>query len=128
MSRRHVLMMNLRNDAAAIDAYRRFHVDVWPEVISSLRQAGIQRMEIHLHGRCAVMIVETHDSTDYRTAIATHAASNGRVAEWERRMKDLQEPAAGATGDARWVPMEPIFRMTEQEPAIVRVIEPARAS
>jgi L-rhamnose mutarotase len=128
MSGRRVLMMTLRNDPAAIDAYRRFHLDVWPEVLCSLRQAGIQHMEIHLLGRCAVMIVEMDDGTDYRTASAAHASSNGRVAEWERLMRDLQEPAAGTSGDERWVFMEPIFQMTEQEPAIVRVVQPARAS
>jgi L-rhamnose mutarotase len=122
-------MMTLKDDPAAIDAYRRYHRDVWPEVLTSLRQAGIQDMEIHLLGRCAVMIVEVVDALDYRSALAAHASSNGRVAEWERLMKSLQEPAKGAcAGDERWAFMEPIFHMTEQEPSIVRVVEPARAS
>ena len=120
-------MVNLKDDPEAIEAYRRYHRDVWPEVLSSLRQAGIQQMEIHLLGRCAVMVVEMTEGVDCRKALAAHASSNGRVAEWERLMRSLQEPAA-AGGDERWAFMEPIFQMNEQEPAIARLPKPARAS
>ena len=34
---RHVLTVNLRDDPAAIAAYREHHRRVWPEVIESLR-------------------------------------------------------------------------------------------
>jgi L-rhamnose mutarotase len=126
-STRRVLLMTLKDDPVAIDAYRRYHLDVWPEVLCSLRQAGVEHMEIHLLGRFAVMIVEMASGVDYRAALLKHASSNGRVAEWERLMRTLQEPAAGGNGE-RWAFMEPIFYMDEQEPAIVRLAEPPRAS
>ena len=125
---RHVLMMHLKDDPAAIDAYRRYHLNVWPEVLHSLRQVGVKQMEIHLLERCGVMIVELAAGVDFRTALAAHAASNGRVAEWERLMTELQEPAAVGSGDERWVFMEPVFRMNEQEPTVARLAEPAPAS
>ena len=39
---RYVFTVNLKDDAAAIEAYRRYHREVWPEVIQSLRRAGVQ--------------------------------------------------------------------------------------
>jgi len=101
---RHVLMADLRGDPAAIDAYKAHHREVWPEVIRSLRQAGIREMEIYLLGRHLVMIVET-DGSDLRRCFETHAASSPRVAEWEALMKGLQQPPAvprPATGGRSW--------------------------
>lgn len=125
---RYVFTVNLKDDPAAIDAYRRYHGDVWPEVLQSLRQVGVRQMDIHLLGRRAVMIVEMNDGLDYRVAFKTHASSSHRVAEWERLMKTLQEPHADARAGEWWAFMEPVFHMDQQEPAIVRLAEPARIS
>jgi len=113
---RHVLMADLRGDPAAIDAYKAHHREVWPEVIRSLRQAGIREMEIYLLGRHLVMIVET-DGSDLRRCFETHAASSPRVAEWEALMKGLQQPPAGAAPGDWWASMEPLFRLEPQADA-----------
>jgi L-rhamnose mutarotase len=108
---RHVLTVDLRDDPAAIAAYRQHHRDVWPEVIDSLRQVGVQQMDIHLLGRRLVMIVEMRDGADYKHAFASHVASSPRVAEWERLMQSLQQPAPGAPSGEWWTVMEPVFRL-----------------
>ena len=113
---RHVLMADLRDDPAAIDAYRAHHRQVWPEVIRSLRQAGIREMEIFMLGRRLVMIVET-DGADVRRCFEAHAGSSPRVAEWEALMKALQQPPAGAAPGDWWTRMEPMFRLEPQEDA-----------
>lgn len=115
---RHVLTVNLRNDPAAIAAYREHHRRVWPEVIASLRRAGVKRMDIHLLGRTAVMVVDLADGLDIRRVFASHHASSPRVAEWEQLMKSLQEPPADARPGEWWAAMEPVFRLTEEEPAV----------
>jgi L-rhamnose mutarotase len=125
---RSVLMVNLKDDPAAIDAYRRFHREVWPEVLQSLRFVGVQRMDIYLLGRRAVMIVEMADGLDYRVAFKAHAASGQRVTEWERLMKSLQEPPAEARAGEWWALMEPVFHMDQQEPSVARLVESARIS
>jgi L-rhamnose mutarotase len=108
---RHVLTVDLRDDPAAIAAYREHHRRVWPEVIASLRRVGVEQMDIHLLGRRLVMIVELRDGADYRSAFASHAASNGRVAEWERLMRSLQEPAPATPPGEWWARMEPVFSL-----------------
>ena len=125
---RYVFTVNLKDDPAAIDAYRRHHRDVWPEVLQSLTHHGVQRMDIHLLGRRVVMIVEMADGLDYRAAFKAHAASSERVAEWERLMKNLQEAPAEARADERWALMEPVFHLARQESAVVSVAEPTRVS
>ena len=47
---------------------------MWPEVIASLRRAGIRAMDIYMLGRRLVMIVET-DGRDLREVFATHVAA-----------------------------------------------------
>ena len=108
---RHVFTVDLRDDPAAIAAYREHHEQVWPEVIESLRRAGVDQMDIHLLGRRLVMIVEMRDGADYRRAFAAHEASSPRVAEWERLMRSLQQPAPGAPSGDWWAAMEPVFSL-----------------
>src|SRR5580692_9534473 len=75
---RHVLTVDLRDDPAAIASYREHHRRVWPEVIESLREAGVERMDIHLLGRRLVMIVELRTGLDYQRTFAAHVASSPR--------------------------------------------------
>jgi L-rhamnose mutarotase len=109
---RYVLTVNLRDDPAAIAAYREHHRRVWPEVVDSLRSAGVRRMDIHLLGRQAVMIVDVADGLDFARVFATHMQSKGRVQEWERLMKSLQEPSADAGPGEWWAVMEPVFHLS----------------
>jgi L-rhamnose mutarotase len=107
---RHVLTVDLRDDPAAVEAYRAHHREVWPEVLASLRRAGIAELDIYLMGRRLVMIVETEDA-DVRRVFAAHVATGPRVAQWEALMKALQQPAPGAPPDEWWALMEPIFHL-----------------
>jgi L-rhamnose mutarotase len=115
---RHVFLVHLRDDPAAIAAYREHHQRVWPEVIESLRRSGVQQMDIHLLGRTAVMIVEVAGGADVRRVFAAHQASSARVAEWEALMKSLQEPSPDAAQGEWWARMEPVFRLTTKESAV----------
>ena len=109
---RHVLAVDLKDDPAVIERYLEHHRRVWPEVLGSLRAAGLQNMEIFLHGCRLVMIVETNGNGDYPAIFARHAASHPRVAEWEALMKSMQQPVPGAPPGEWWARMQPVFRLT----------------
>ena len=109
---RYVLTVNLRDDPAAIAEYREQHRRVWPEVVESLREAGVHRMDIHLLGRRLVMIVEVDDGLDVCRVFEAHRQATGRVEEWERLMKALQEPVSGAPPGDWWAVMEPVFHLS----------------
>jgi L-rhamnose mutarotase len=125
---RYALTVNLKNDPAVIATYRRYHEHVWPEVLQSLRDAGLERMDIHLLGRQLVMFVELNDGLDWRGVFAAHLASSPRVAEWERLMTALQEPSPHARAGEWWALMEPVFRFDDRYPAAARLAERSTSS
>ena len=124
---RYVLTVNLKDDAS-IGIYRRYHERVWPEVLQSLRDVGVERMDIHMLGRQLVMFVELNDGLDFRRAFAVHLASSPRVAEWENLMKSLQEPSSHAKHGDWWTMMEPVFRFEDQELTIARIVQRSATS
>jgi len=129
MSGRHVLTIDLKDDPRIVETYTRLHREVWPEVQASLRQVGVERMDIYLLGRRLVMLVEMRDGFDFRSAFAAHESSSPRVAEWERLMKSLQEPVVEAGADEWWAAMEPVFHLIQdaaEEPTIAHVADRSR--
>ena len=117
---KHVLAVDLKDDPAIIEAYTEHHQRVWPEVLNSLRRAGIVDMEIYRLGRRLVMLVEIQDGLDVRRVFAAHVPSHPRVIEWEALMKSMQEPPPGSPPGEWWVQMQPVFRLERSEPASPR--------
>ncbi len=113
---RAVLAVDLVDDPVTIEAYKEHHRRVWPEVLGSLRAAGIRGMDIYLLGRRLVMIVDT-DGHDVRRCFAAHVASHPRVAEWEALMKAMQVPIPGTAPGEWWTQMEPVFRLDAADAA-----------
>ena len=111
MTQRHVLTVDLVDDPARIAEYRRHHDAIWPEVARSLRAVGIRVMDIYALGRRLVMVMETEDGFDRKTAFARHVASDPRCAEWEALMRTYQEPPPGARPGEVWAIMDPIFHL-----------------
>ena len=50
MTRRYCLTLDLKNDPELIAEYRRYHRHVWPEITKSIRDSGVEDMEIYLLG------------------------------------------------------------------------------
>lgn len=106
---RHVLTVDLRDDPAAIRTYVEHHQQVWPEVLDSLRHAGIRAMDIYLLARRLVMVVEIAEGLTLQEAFTIHRSVGGRVDDWERLMLSLQEPPPGAEPGQAWTPMTSVF-------------------
>jgi L-rhamnose mutarotase len=115
---RSVLTLDVRDDPEAIAAYRRHHAEAWPEVVRSLKAAGVVEMDIYLLGTRLVMIVELQDGLDLQHVFDAHRTSNPRVAEWEQLMLTLQQRAPGAPADQWWAVMEPVFQLSRQQPSV----------
>jgi L-rhamnose mutarotase len=116
MITRTVLAVDLRDDQAA-ETYKVHHARVWPEVLDSLRRAGIRDMDIYLLGRRLVMVVDTGAEDFRRCFAAHHAGSNPRVLEWEALMRSLQQPPPGTPPGDWWARMEPVFSLEPAEHA-----------
>jgi L-rhamnose mutarotase len=110
MTTRTVLTVDLKDDKAAVESYKAHHLRVWPEVLSSLRRAGIRDMDIYILDRRLVMVVET-DGADFRRCFATYLASDPKVAEWEALMRLILAPPPGAPPGEWWTSMDPVFNL-----------------
>lgn len=50
MRRRYCFTLDLKDDAALIAEYKRYHCKIWPEIERSIKDAGIEDLEIYLLG------------------------------------------------------------------------------
>ena len=110
MNRQYVLALDLKDDPDLIAAYEQWHTKVWPEIISAIRDAGIEQMEIFRVGNRLMMIMEVGDSFDFAAKAATDA-NNPTVQEWETLMWNFQQPLPFANNGEKWMLMEKIFSL-----------------
>jgi L-rhamnose mutarotase len=111
---RHYFALDLRDDAEAIAEYERWHRAefIWPEVVASIRAAGIEAMEIFRSGNRLLMVMDT--GVDYDAAAKAAAdAANERVQAWETLMATFQQPLPWAAPGQKWVPLTRIFSLAE---------------
>ena len=110
--KRYVQTMDLKDDPALISEYRRRHSEgqVWPEIISGIRQVGILEMEVYLLDTRLVMIVDAPADFNWPSAMA-RLATLPRQQEWEEYMALFQQCAVQATSDEKWHMMERIFHL-----------------
>jgi L-rhamnose mutarotase len=106
--RRYCLALDLKDDAALIAEYEEHHRKVWPEILQSIKDAGIEKMEIYRTGNRLFMIMETNDSFNFEQKAKADAV-NEKVQQWERLMWKYQQPLPTAKQGEKWVLMEKIF-------------------
>lgn len=106
--------LDLRDDAAAIAEYENWHRPgvVWPEIVASIRNAGIEEMEIFRSGNRLVMVMQVPDG--YAAAgKQTADAADPRVHEWEQLMDRYQQRLPWAKPGEKWVAMRGIFSLKD---------------
>lgn len=114
MTHRVCLALDLVDDAALIAEYERWHSigHTDPAVTQSIRDAGIVNMEIFRAGNRMFMIMDVDETYD-AAAKARADAANPAVVDWERRMKQFQQPVPAAGPDGTWIEMKRVFRLTD---------------
>ena len=112
---RHVLLIDLVDEAQAIARYEAWHAAgaVPPAVVASIRGAGIEAMEIYRSGNRLVMIMETGADFDPERKAAADAADPA-VQAWEAMMDRVQRPLPWALTGSKWTTAEPIFSLADQ--------------
>jgi len=112
MTRRFCLALDLKDDPALIAEYERHHRGVWPEITESIRESGIEDMEIYRTGNRLFLVMEASEGFSFE-AKAEADDGNPRVAEWEALMWKFQQPLPGARPGEKWIRMERIFKLEE---------------
>lgn len=110
MSTRYCLALDLIDDPDLIKVYEEWHRHVWPEILESIRSAGITDMEIYRVKNRMFMIMETNDSFSFAAKSAADAA-DPKVQEWETLMWNFQQALPFAKPGEKWVLMDKIFSL-----------------
>ncbi|MFA0922354.1 L-fucose mutarotase [Xanthomonas fragariae] len=112
--RRLCYVLDLHDDPQLIAEYERWHqpTEVWPEVVASLRKAGILALEIFRSGDRLVMLMEVGAGYD-PAAKAARDASDPRIQAWEDLMWRFQKPLPGSAPGEKWREAERIFALSE---------------
>ena len=112
MTRRYCLTLDLKNDPDLIAEYRRYHEQIWPEITQSIRDSGIEGMQIYLRGTRMFMIMDVNDKFSFE-AKARAESANPKVQQWEALMWKFQQALPDAQPGEKWLPMELIFQLEE---------------
>jgi len=112
MTQRYCLTLNLKDHRELIAEYRCYHQKIWPEITKSIRDAGIEDMEIYLLGTRMFMIMEVNENFSFESKVKADAA-NPKVREWEELMWKFQQPLPGAKPGEKWMLMERIFKLEQ---------------
>jgi L-rhamnose mutarotase len=110
---RRCLTLDLKDNPAAIEAYDRYHAEVWPEVLAHLGASGIEDMTIWRRGSRLMMLIETAPDFQLSRLVAT-ADSSTRVKEWDRLMATFQQALSDSDGEGLWQSMSEVFNLKSQ--------------
>jgi L-rhamnose mutarotase len=108
--KRYCLALDLIDDPTLIAEYEAHHRAVWPEIMSSIRDSGIEKMEIYRVQNRLFMIMEVNDTFSFE-AKGKADVSNETVQQWEQLMWKYQQSLPGAKPGEKWMLMEKIFSL-----------------
>jgi len=108
MNKRYCLALDLKDDEVLIKEYEEYHRHVWPEILKSIKDSGIEQMQIYRTGNRLFMIMETKDDFNFEKKAAMDI-TNEKVQQWEQLMWKYQQALPGSIPGEKWMLMEKIF-------------------
>jgi L-rhamnose mutarotase len=110
--KRYSLTLDLKNDPELIQEYERIHKEVWPEIIKSIKDSGIENMEIYRYETRLFMIMEVNDDFSFDKKNEADK-QNEKVQQWEELMWKYQQPLPGSAAGEKWKLMDRIFELKD---------------
>ncbi|MEO5650492.1 MAG: L-rhamnose mutarotase [Ginsengibacter sp.] len=110
--KRYSFTLDLKNDPELIRQYEKIHREVWPEIIRSIKDSGIENMEIYRYETRLFMIMEVGDDFSFEKKQQADS-HNAKVQEWEELMWKYQQPLAGSAKGEKWKLMDKIFELKD---------------
>ncbi|MDR0793090.1 MAG: L-rhamnose mutarotase [Chitinophagaceae bacterium] len=107
---KYILALDLKDDAQLIREYEACHKNIWQDIEKSIRNSGIENLEIYRVGNRLMMLMETNDSFSFE-AKAKADAENPKVQEWETWMWKFQQALPWAKEGEKWMLMERIYEL-----------------
>ena len=110
--KRYCLALDLKNDPDLIRQYEEHHKRIWPEIVESIKESGIEHMEIYRLGTRLFMLMEVNDDFSFEKK-AQSDTTNMKVQEWEDLMWRYQQPLQEAAKGEKWLLMNKIFDLND---------------
>ena len=107
---RHCFALDLKNDNRLISAYKKYHQKIWPEITESIKESGIEKLEIYLVENRLFMIMEVNDSFSFEKKSKIDKI-NPKVQEWEDLMWKYQNALPTAKPEEKWIRMDKIYQL-----------------
>ncbi len=108
--KKYVLALDLKDDPAMIAAYETHHKNVWPEIIKSIKDSGIEVLDIYRIGNRMCMIIEAGDDFSFEKKTAADM-EDPKVQAWEELMWTFQQALPRAKPGEKWILMDKIFEL-----------------
>lgn len=112
--KRYCLLLDLKDDPALIAAYEAHHQQVWEEIVTSIKDSGIQGLEIYRLGNRLVMLIEADDSFSFERKAAMDA-QNAKVQAWETLMWEYQQALPLAKEGEKWMLANSIYHFFNEK-------------
>ncbi len=108
--RKYCLALDLKNEPALIEAYKEHHKNVWPQIIDSITESGIENLEIYNVENRLFMIMVVNESFSFEAKTVADN-QNPVVQEWEALMWCFQQALPFAPKGEKWMLMDKIFEL-----------------
>jgi L-rhamnose mutarotase len=106
--KRYCLALDLKDDPKLIGEYEDHHKKVSAEILGSIRESGIERMQLFRTGNRMFMIMEVSDTFSFEQKEKMDK-ENASVQAWETLMWKYQQALPFSKPGEKWVLMEKFF-------------------
>jgi L-rhamnose mutarotase len=107
---KYCLALDLKENPQLMAEYKAYHQNVWPEIIKSIKDSGIEVLDIYCVGNRMFMVIEANEGFSFDEK-SKNDANNPKVQEWEELMWKFQQALPFAKSGEKWMLMEKIFEL-----------------
>lgn len=108
--KKYCFALDLIDDPDLIAEYKSYHENVWPEIIKSIKDSGIEDLEIYLVANRMFMIMKVNDTFSFEKK-GDMDANNIKVQEWETLMWNYQQALPTAKIGEKWMLMDKVYQL-----------------
>ena len=111
-SKTYYLACDLKDDKDLISKYIGYHTpeNAIPEITKSIKDAGVENMEIYRTGNRLVMVMTVNETFSFEKK-AKMDKQNPHVQEWEKKMNQFQQYLPWAEDGEKWLLLEKVFSL-----------------